>query len=64
MLHQRSEVHLDGWIRFAAQPRTGALVRALRGLLDDAVEAKLARPDADLSAHPAIAALLKILAFE
>jgi ATP-dependent RNA helicase DHX57 len=64
VLHQRSEVHLDGWIRFAAQPRTGALVRALRGLLDDAVEAKLARPDADLSAHPAIAALLKILAFE
>ena len=35
-----------------------------RGLLDDAMEAKLAHPEADVSTHPAIAALLRILAFE
>jgi hypothetical protein len=54
----------DGFAVFAASGRVAALVRRLRAVLEAAIALKLDRPAADLSGHPAVQALLRLLAFE
>jgi ATP-dependent RNA helicase DHX57 len=64
VLYHKGEVHIDDWVRLAAPARLGVMVRGLRNLLRQAVAEKLSNPTADISAHPAVAVLLQILAFE
>ena len=54
----------DGWAVFAASGRVAALVRRLRMVLESAIAMKLERPAADLTGHPGVQALHRLLAFE
>ncbi len=62
--YHKGVIQVDGFVRLSAPARLAVLVRGLRELLQRAVAEKLQRPDADISAHPAVAVLLEILAFE
>jgi len=64
VLHDKGEVNVDDWIRFSASARIAVLLKGLRGLLEEAVAAKLAQPESDLSNQPVFKALLELLAFE
>jgi hypothetical protein len=60
----RIDVGGDGWAVFSASGRVAALLNRLRTVLEAAVALKLERPAADLTGHPAVQALHRLLAFE
>ena len=55
---------VDGWIKFAAHARVGALVAALRERLDGVLAAKAEDPALDVGASPVVAAILRLLLYD
>jgi hypothetical protein len=54
----------DGWAVFSASSRVAALISRLRVMLDVAIALKMERPAVDLTDHPVVQALHRLLAFE
>jgi hypothetical protein len=59
--HAKHEIAIDGWVRFDAAPRIGVLVRALRELLGELLERKIADPSLDIETSPVIEALTGLI---
>ena len=58
---ERGTLSLDGWAEFEAPARVAVLVRELRQGIDRLLAAKVANPQLDLSASPAVTALLALI---
>eukprot|EP00980_Cylindrotheca_fusiformis_P005590 scaffold1184_cov132-Cylindrotheca_fusiformis.AAC.11 len=52
---------VDGWVKLAANARIGALIRGLRGRMDDLLEEKIKDPGADISSTPEMRLIVKLL---
>ena len=62
MLHTKLKISLDGgWVQFTAEPRIGALVKALRARLQALLALKIASPTTDVAQDPVITAIIHLL---
>jgi hypothetical protein len=62
VLHQKLRLSMDGgWVQFIAEPRIGALVKALRARLQALLTLKIEAPDADISRDPVVSAIIHLL---
>ncbi len=52
---------LDGWVKFAAVGRVGALMSALKKKLDVFLEEKMSDPSTDITHSPVVAALVQLI---
>jgi ATP-dependent RNA helicase DHX57 len=52
---------IDDWVKLAANARIGALVRGLRGRMDDLLEQKISNPKIDISDTPEMKLIVKLL---
>jgi ATP-dependent RNA helicase DHX57 len=57
----RISVGERGWVRFRAEPRIGVLAKGLRAALSRLLADKIADPSLDLTSHPVIEAMLRLL---
>jgi ATP-dependent RNA helicase DHX57 len=64
LMRGRIDLGGDGWALFSASCRVAALVSRLRAVLDAAIAIKLEDPSVDLTGHPVVQALHRLLAFE
>lgn len=62
VLHAQGEVHLDGWARLRLRARAAVLFTRLRAAVDAALAAKVEDPGLDLAGHPAVEAMLELVA--
>ena len=62
VLHQKAKLSLDGgWVQFFAEPRIGALAKALRARLQALLAMKIAAPDSDISRDPVVSVIIHLL---
>jgi ATP-dependent RNA helicase DHX57 len=61
--HREAKVSVGGrgWVKFRAEPRIGVLAKGLRAALSRLLADKIADPSLDVSAHPVIEAMLRLL---
>lgn len=62
VLHAAGEVLLDGWARLRLRARAAVLFARLRAAVDAALAAKVDDPGLDLAGHPAVEAMLELIA--
>lgn len=62
VLHAAGEVVLDGWARLRLRARAAVLFTRLRAAVDAALAAKVEDPSMDLAGHPAVEAMLELVA--
>jgi ATP-dependent RNA helicase DHX29 len=60
--HEAGEVLLDGWARLRLRARGAVLFARLRAAVDAALGAKVEDPGLDLAGHPAVEAMLELIA--
>jgi ATP-dependent RNA helicase DHX57 len=60
--HAAGEVVLDGWARLRLRARGAVLFARLRAAVDAALGAKVEDPGLDLAGHPAVEAMLELIA--
>ncbi len=59
---EKQQIAVDDWIKLSAPARIAVLARAVRQQLDELLKQKIADPHYDISAHPLIGAVTKLLA--
>lgn len=52
---------VDDWVKLSANARIGALIRGLRGRMDDLLEQKIKDPKTDISSTPEMELIVKLL---
>lgn len=65
--HERRAVSVDGWLRFAAPPRTAVLMRELRAEINELFMQKVKDPERDLDelgSGKVLAAIVRLLESE
>ena len=58
---RNSIIVVDGWAKLSANARIGALIRGLRGRMDDLLESKIKDPTVDISDTPEMKLIVKLL---
>jgi hypothetical protein len=60
--HQKMRLSIDnGWVQFIAEPRIGALAKALRARLQALLALKIAAPESDIAHDPVVTAIIHLL---
>ncbi len=58
---RNSVISVDGWVKLSANPRIGALIRGLRGKMDDLLSEKIKNPNIEIFDTPEMKLIVKLL---